>query len=484
MLDSWMTIWHWTAWLEKRLPGCVLTEIFTYQKQRLDFWFEAGDTPLQLAWLPHQNQFTFYAPRNPSLPKRRVEIFKNDILGEMRVESLVQHPEHPLVLFKLENQQELVFDFRHPRGNVYLRKHNTIQAQFLKSVPWRPVQEKWLDAAALVEQVLLGKLNPIQHRKSGQPIDSAAFDSLDWLAAHYHLDGMNGSNCEIPEVVSQILHASRQSVPTFGTDSIRKRGKTVLTRWKRKLKKQLAEMEGIDTAALQNQADGLAIAIASGIISRESDHIFLPAHLSPTGEELIIPLSRQLSLQENLTALYQQVRKQKSRLESHEKRVEHTQSEIDILDTLLQSADESALIQFLEQHGERFSRTSDSRQERVPYRKFTSPSGFPILVGRSARDNDILTFKLASKFDWWFHARGVTGSHVILQTGKQTPQHGDLVMAAQLAARFSDAKHAGVVPVSYCERKYLSKPRGGAPGAVKIFREEVLTVEPYEFNKD
>ncbi|MCF7800407.1 MAG: NFACT RNA binding domain-containing protein [Candidatus Marinimicrobia bacterium] len=484
MLDSWMTLWHWTAWLQKNLPGYVLTEIFTYQKQRLDLWFERGDSTRQLAWLPYKNQFTFYVPRTPSLPRRRVEIFKSELPGNLAVRKVALHTELPIVLLKVENQQSLVFDFRHPKGNVYLRQNDTIHAQFLKAVPWRQVEEKWLDVASLRHQVLTGKLNPIRHQKSGEPIDSATFDSLDWLAAHYQLAGVDRSKSDIPDVVSQILHESRQSAPASGADTIRKRGKTVLTRWRRKLKKQMAEMEGIDTTRLQNQADGLAIAIASEITSDDSDHIRLPAHLSPTGEELVIPLNRKLKLQENLTALYQQVRKLKSRMENHEKRVEKTRSEIDTLDTLLQSADESALKQLLEQHGERFSKESSSQPERVPYRKFTSPSGLPILVGRGARDNDILTFKLASKFDWWFHARGVTGSHVILQTGKQTPQHRDLVMAAQLAVRFSDAKHAGVAPVSYCQRKYLSKPKGGAPGAVKFFQEEVLTVEPYEFSKD
>ncbi|MCF7796683.1 MAG: NFACT RNA binding domain-containing protein [Lentisphaeria bacterium] len=484
MLDNWITLWHWTTWLEKQLPGFVLQEIFTYQKQRMDLFFEKDGATIQLAWLTHKNQFTFYTPRTPSIPRRRVEIFKDHLRDPGTVKNILQHPAFPLVRIELENHQAIIFDFRHPKGNVYLCQNTGIQAQFLKAVPWRPVQEKWMNAASLKQAVLQRDISPHQSQKTPQPLEAADFDSMQSIIAYYNPLLDDSTNQSIADIVRQILHQGRQTSPENQAESVAKRGKTVLMRWKRKLKKQSAEIVAVDTETLQIQADGLAIAIASNITPLKSDEIRLPAHLSPSGSELSIPLNRALSLQENLAGLYQQVRKLKSRQLTHQQRMAKTQTEIEALETILKSADESALKHFLEQHGERFTRSNEAQSERIPYRKFTSPSGFSILVGRSARDNDILTFKRASKFDWWFHARGVTGSHVILQTGKQTPQQRDLVMAAQLAVRYSDAKHAGVAPVSYCQRKYLSKPKSGAPGAVKIFKEEVLTVEPYHDTRE
>lgn len=480
MLDAWMTVWHWTNWLAKNLPGFALTEGFTYQKQRLDLWFEREDEVLQLAWLPHQNQFTFYLPRTPSRLRRRVEIFKTVLSDNGAIKGIDLHPDQPVVRFEVENDHEIIFDFRHPRGNVYLRKDGLVRLQFLKAVPWRPVPESWMGPADLKRAMLGGKIAPTPMKALQNLSLSEQFDSLEWLARHYRLAGTGNQTNPIPEIVRDILHQDRHAQAPAQTEPVRKRGKTVLTRWQRKFAKLATELEGNDITLLQNQADGLAIAIASHLSATDSDRLQLPAHLSPTGEALVIPLNPKLGLQANLEKLYQQVRKLKARVESHKNRLQATQAEITALETHLAAGDEVALKQFLEQHGERFSRERSSQPERVPYRKFTSPSGYPILVGRSARDNDTVTFKLSGKFDWWFHARGVTGSHVILQTGKQTPQHSDLIMAAQLAARFSDAKHAGVVPVSFCQRKYLSRPKGGAPGAVKLIKEEVLTVEPYD----
>ncbi len=481
MLDHWLTLWHWTRLLDKQLVGYQVEAAFTYQKQRLDLWLTHGPSEVQLTWMPYKNQTTFYLPGRLGRPRRRVAIFTKELNYGDAITSIALHPELPVVRFKLEADAELIYDFRHPRGNVYYRRQGEVISQFIKSVPWRALEDNWYPALRLKTDILTGRLTSPLRSKDIPLLEPFHFDRLGWLINHYQISDseIEPNPDNLPDLVRLIVRHSRINKSDVGVDSIQKRARTVLKRWRRKFTKQQAELAANDWQKVQQQADGLAIAAASRLKPASTGPITLPSDLSPTGSELTIPLDPKQSLHQNLQHLYQSVRKIKSRAADHAHRLKQTELDIKILAALLRSGQEQNLQKFLEEHGERFTGDAKASPVRIPYRSFMSHAGFPILVGRSARDNDTLTFKVAGKNDWWFHARGVTGSHVILQTGKQEPRQRDLVLAAQLAARYSDAKHSGVAPVSYCQRKYLSKPRGAAPGTVRLLREEVLTVEPY-----
>ncbi|XXT15679.1 NFACT RNA binding domain-containing protein [Sorangium sp. So ce429] len=114
---------------------------------------------------------------------------------------------------------------------------------------------------------------------------------------------------------------------------------------------------------------------------------------------------------------------------------------------------------------------------RRPFHAYRSASGAAILVGRGAADNDALTTKHARPHDLWLHAKGVSGSHVVVPLPKGASCPADvLVDAATLAAHFSDARGEAVCEVSYVQRRHVRKPRGAAPGAVTYDREKVIAV--------
>lgn len=123
-----------------------------------------------------------------------------------------------------------------------------------------------------------------------------------------------------------------------------------------------------------------------------------------------------------------------------------------------------------------------AKPEKIPgARRYLSTDGYEILVGRAARDNDHLTFRVAQPNDLWMHAGDYPGSHVIVRnpTRKEIP-HRTIIEAAQLAGRFSQASEDSKVVIHYTERKWLSKPKGAAPGLVRMSRFKSLTVEPKE----
>jgi len=118
-----------------------------------------------------------------------------------------------------------------------------------------------------------------------------------------------------------------------------------------------------------------------------------------------------------------------------------------------------------------------SLRRRLPYRSYLMTSGARILVGRSATDNDVLTRDVARPHDLWLHAKGMTGSHVVvpLDKGKDCPTE-TLIDAAHLAAHFSDARGESVVDVAYTPKRYVRKPRHAAPGLVVLDREKVIAL--------
>jgi predicted ribosome quality control (RQC) complex YloA/Tae2 family protein len=115
-----------------------------------------------------------------------------------------------------------------------------------------------------------------------------------------------------------------------------------------------------------------------------------------------------------------------------------------------------------------------------PFRVFSVVGGFEVWVGKNSANNDLLTMKYAKPGDLWFHVRGAGGSHVVLKTkggAHQIPKES-IKQAAGIAAYYSKMKKAGTVPVAYCERKYVRKPKGSDPGSVVLEREEVIFVKP------
>ena len=112
-------------------------------------------------------------------------------------------------------------------------------------------------------------------------------------------------------------------------------------------------------------------------------------------------------------------------------------------------------------------------------RQFTSSDGFEILVGKRAVDNDHLTFRIAGSMDLWLHAADYPGSHVVVRNPnrKEIPQE-TLLEAAMLAAFYSSGRSQPKAAVHYTQKKFVNKPKGAAPGLVRLASFKTIMVEP------
>jgi predicted ribosome quality control (RQC) complex YloA/Tae2 family protein len=119
------------------------------------------------------------------------------------------------------------------------------------------------------------------------------------------------------------------------------------------------------------------------------------------------------------------------------------------------------------------------RARELQLYRYELPGGWTVLAGKSNVDNDRLSLKVAAPNDWWFHVRGMPGSHVVLQLGELgEPDRDAIKAAAAIAAHHSKARTAGTVPVSMTRARFVTKERGSSPGTVTIRKEAVVKVRP------
>lgn len=194
-----------------------------------------------------------------------------------------------------------------------------------------------------------------------------------------------------------------------------------------------------------------------------------------TGDEVTIPLDETLDARENAKRYFEKYNKLKRTWEALSELTETTRAEIEhlesirtALDLALYEEDLTQIKEELREYGYIKKRGPGDKKARITSRPlcYRSSGGFLIYVGKNNYQNEELTFKIASGNDWWFHAKGIPGSHVIVKTeGKELPDR-DFEEAAALAAYYSKGQGSEKVEVDYIQKKHVKKAAGGKPGFV------------------
>ncbi len=207
-------------------------------------------------------------------------------------------------------------------------------------------------------------------------------------------------------------------------------------------------------------------------------------------EEITIPLDPQLSARENSIRYFDRYNKLKRTFEALEKLTVETSEELmhlesisTALDIALYEEDLAQLKEELIEYGymKRHSSAKNMKNKKITSKPFhyISSDGFHIYVGKNNFQNEELTFKTATGNDWWFHAKGCPGSHVIVK-GDGTDQLPDTTFeeAARLAAYYSKNRQAPKVEVDYIQKKHVKKVSGAKPGFVIYHTNYSMVIEP------
>lgn len=196
-----------------------------------------------------------------------------------------------------------------------------------------------------------------------------------------------------------------------------------------------------------------------------------------TNEMITIPLDQTKSPQDNAKRYFDKYNKQKRTFEALSKLVNETKEDITYLESISTSLDIALTEDDLAQIKEELIQAGYMRRKYTKKKvkisntplHYLSSDGFHIYVGKNNLQNEELTFHFANGNDWWFHAKDIPGSHVIVKTeGKELPDR-TFEEAGKLAAYYSKARGNEKVEIDYIEKKHVKKPNGGKPGFVVYY---------------
>lgn len=205
-----------------------------------------------------------------------------------------------------------------------------------------------------------------------------------------------------------------------------------------------------------------------------------------TNEMITIPLDDQLSASENAKKYFDRYGKLKRTYEALTTLIEETKDEITHLESIATALDiavsEDDLVQIKEELIEfgYIRKKRGDKKAKIKSKPFhyISSDGFHIYVGKNNYQNDELTFKFATGNDWWFHAKGMPGSHVIVKTeGEELPDR-TFEEAGRLAGFYSKGRDNDKVEIDYLQKKNVKKPNKSAPGFVVYYTNYSLTIQP------
>lgn len=319
--------------------------------------------------------------------------------------------------------------------------------------------------------------SPVRYRIEDEDIFS--------LTALSHLGASQSDSYESVDEGVRFVARTRARIRQLET--IRAPILKALERSRDRSRKKLSDLE--KAAATPSRADRYeswaTLLMANPTLEITGESVVVPDLLGD-GSDVTIPVKPRLSAVENAERYYGRARDVRHERAGIASRIESLEGDVRTLDTLIEEADHVStareMERFRKQHASELARfvSGQGGLETQPFRRFRITGDLEVWVGRNARENDLLTFDHASPHDVWLHARGTPGSHVVIRVpgrntvvGKEAREE-----AAAIAAWFSSARGSGLVPVIVTEKKYVSKPRGSNPGAVRIQRESVLMVEP------
>ncbi len=180
---------------------------------------------------------------------------------------------------------------------------------------------------------------------------------------------------------------------------------------------------------------------------------------------------------QNAERYYSKARKARTSRKNLDLRIEQAESKILSLQTELDALEKVSTIKELKALQSTHAKSAQSGRQ---FRRYILAPSYELWVGRSAQENEILTFQCARSFDLWFHARGVVGAHAILRLpGRDAKPSSFLIeQAAAITAWHSKARTSSLAPVVVTPRKYVYRASGAPLGNVVLTREEVVMVEP------
>ena len=163
-----------------------------------------------------------------------------------------------------------------------------------------------------------------------------------------------------------------------------------------------------------------------------------------------------------------------------ENEISHLESVAAALDIALTESDLSQIREELAEYGYMKKHTAGRKKVLAKSKPlhYISSDGYHMYVGKNNYQNEELTFRFATGNDWWFHAKGMAGSHVIVKSENEELPDRTFEEAGRLAGYYSKGRTAPKVEIDYIQKKHVKKPNGARPGFVVYYTNYSLMAAP------
>lgn len=324
--------------------------------------------------------------------------------------------------------------------------------------------------ALLMEDVREGRFAPAIIYDGDGPVEYAALPLTCYEGGPYHPESFSSMSRLLEE-----YYASRDTITRIRQKSsdLRRIVQTALERNYKKYDLQLKQLKDTEKKEKYRIYGELLNTYGYELSGGEKSFTCLNYY---TNEEITIPLDTQLSAKDNAKKHFDKYNKLKRTYEALTDLTRETKAEIDHLESISSALDialmENDLVQIKEElmeYGYVKKRRTSDKKPKVTSRPFhyLSSDGYHLYVGKNNYQNEELTFRLATGNDWWFHAKGIPGSHVILKCEGRTDLPDRVFEeAGALAAYYSKGRDNDKVEIDYIQKKNIKKVAGAAPGFV------------------
>ncbi len=328
-----------------------------------------------------------------------------------------------------------------------------------------------------MEDIIKAHFSPAIYYKGNEPKEFAAVPLT-------HFGEYECKNFESMSVLLETYYASKNTITRIRQKSVdlRKIVQTALERNRKKYdlqNKQLRDTEDRDKYRVYGE---LINVYGYGLEPNAKELKCLNYY---TNEDITIPLDSTKTPQENSQKYFDKYNKQKRTYEALVDLIQETHDEIIYLESVSNSLDialsEDDLSQIKEELTEAgfVKRKFTKKKIKINSKPFhyISSDGYHMYVGKNNIQNEELTFNFAVGNDWWFHAKGCPGSHVIVKTNGDELPDRTFEEAGRLAAYYSKNRGAEKVEIDYIEKKHVKKPKGGKPGFVVYYTNYSLMID-------
>ena len=369
-------------------------------------------------------------------------------------------------------------------------RSGTEPAQPSDSFSYEQIQALYTAFAALMEDIKNARFTPCLYTSAGRAAEFAVFHLESYLARKDILETVCTDTSALLDAFYR--QKSVQNRIKAKSADLRQVVNTTLERTVRKYDLQRQQLK--DTEKRDKYRNyGELLTVYGYSAEPGADKITVTDY--HTDQEVTIPLDPTLTPAQNAQRYFTRYNKLKRTAETLGALTEEVAAEIEHLKSVKTALDLSETEEDLAQIRKELADTGYLKKAAVKDAKskkgdrgkateplsrplhYRTPDGFDLYVGKNNFQNDRLTFHFADGEDWWFHAKGIPGSHVILKTaGREIPDRV-FELAGALAASYSQARDAGRAEIDYLQRKNVKKPNGAKPGFVVYYTNYSLVAD-------